>query len=193
MKVLRFSDLVDVPWKNAGGTTREIATGVVEDTAAWRISRADVAQDGAFSNFAGLVRVLTVVSQNTMTLEHADGTLTAAPWKPVRFDGGIAITSHLHDGPLTDLNLMFDPQHCAGTVTTLHTPVAQTLQRPAQGILAYHVLSGTPNLGELSLSTGDTAFVETPAASLVLRNSDAVLEIRLVYHNDAIKLRIASR
>jgi len=29
MNVLQCSDLIEVPWKNGGGTTREIATGMV--------------------------------------------------------------------------------------------------------------------------------------------------------------------
>lgn len=99
MNLLRCSGLIQVPWKNGGGATREIATGRIGDQAAWRISRADVGQDGAFSDFAGLTCILTLVSGRGMVLKY-------------------------NGGPLTDLNRMFDRPHCAGEVITLRGPCA---------------------------------------------------------------------
>ena len=49
MHILKHSDLLDVPWKNGGGVTRNIASGLLDDRVVWSISRADVAQDGPFS------------------------------------------------------------------------------------------------------------------------------------------------
>jgi environmental stress-induced protein Ves len=71
MKILRCVSLTDIPWKGDGGPAREIATGARDDQRAWRLSDlspkfppafggvlgANVAQDGAFSKFAGLVWV----------------------------------------------------------------------------------------------------------------------------------------
>ena len=80
MDFLLCSDLVEVPWKNGGGTTREIAAGKMDEKTAWRLSRADVDQDGAFLEFAGLTRILTVVSGGGMVLKHAGGMLDADLW-----------------------------------------------------------------------------------------------------------------
>ncbi len=195
MQVLPFDDLIDVPWKNGGGITRDIAKGLLGTQPIWRISRADVAQDGAFSNFAGLTRVLTVVSGNGMVLEHPGGELNAAPWVPVCFDGALEVHSRLTDGPLTDLNLMFDPTHCAADVITRNGPLEQITQRPPEGIIAFHVLAGRPEIGAAKLTTGDTAFIEADNARLALGKGDAVLEINLRYlgQSDAIKLSIANR
>ena len=132
MKTLRYSELVDVPWKNGGGITRNIALANLGEQTAWRLSRADVATDGAFSSFAGLERILTMVSYTGMVLHHQGGALDADPWQPVRFGGELKEFSGLIDGPLTDLNLMFDPSLCDGAG---HHPAwaAKPRDDPARG------------------------------------------------------------
>lgn len=197
MQILKCGDLIDIPWKNGGGTTRNIAQGLHADHAAWRISRADVDRDGAFSDFAGLIRVLTVVSGAGMSLDHPEGTLAAPLWRPVRFDGALKIQSRLTDGPLTDLNLMFDPTLCQGEVITRQGPLTHRAPCPAAGLFAFHVLAGAPVINGARLAVGDTAFctdTDTDAA-LTLSRGDAVLDIALTYldQSDSIKLAIAAR
>ena len=196
MKIFPLSALVDVPWKNGGGVTRNIASGVVGAQVAWRISRADVATQGPFSNFTGLTRILTIVTQNTMDLQYVNGTLHAKPWEPLTFDGGLRVTSVLPDGPLTDLNLMFDPTLCTASARVLrgNQPVA------AQGFTALHVLAGQPKHCDNTFKVGDTIFlddtkdhsIKTP---VTLGPDDAVLQltIRPLDQTDAIKLCIAER
>ena len=93
MDLLRRCDLIEVPWKNGGGTTREIAAGKIDEKTAWRLSRADVDQDSTFSEFSGLTRILTVVSGGGMVLKHAGCMLVADLWRPVQFDGSLKILS----------------------------------------------------------------------------------------------------
>lgn len=195
MRILRAYDLIEVPWKNGGGTTREIATGITDQHVVWRISRADVAQDGAFSDFTGFIRILTVVSGGGMVLEHANGTLDAELWDPVRFDGSLRINSRLTKGPLTDLNLMFDPTFCEGDVILRRGPFEQVILRPASGIVAFHVLSGGPTMNAAQLTTGDTAFFDEADAALSLGDGDTMLEIRLrnLDQSDNVKLCIGKR
>ncbi|KEO60758.1 HutD family protein [Thioclava indica] len=194
MRILTRNELIDTPWKNGGGITRNIAKGMVGDSVAWTISRADVTQDGPFSDFTGMTRVLTVVSGGAMELRAPTHVIEARLWEPVRFDGALQVKSRLTSGPLTDLNLMFDPDLCEGAVAMRHSPFSGLAQRPKQGLLAFHVLSGTPQINAAELAVGDTAFIDTQDAALNLAENDAVLEIRLDYvdHKDAIKLCIAS-
>lgn len=194
MEILRRSELVDVPWKNGGGITRNIAVATLGTHTAWRLSRADVAEDGAFSSFSGLVRILTVVSGTGMVLEHPDGTLDADPWQPVRFGGELDVFARLKAGPLTDLNLMFDPRLCDGTVTTLRGPQEHAIDPPGAGLIALHVLAGQPKLGARHLGTGDTAFLDT-RSHLDLCEGAAVLRIDLTYldQSKAIRFSIAER
>lgn len=194
MDILRYGALVDVAWKNGGGITRNIAAATCDGQMVWRISRADVAQDGAFSSFAGLVRILTVVSDCGMVLDHPVGELHADPWQPVHFGGELDIFARLKDGPLTDLNLMFDPTLCEGSVTPLRGPLEHAIVPPRAGLTALHVLAGQPLLGGGQIDIGDTAFLDAPA-TLVLGAADAVLNIELSYPDQsrAIRFSIAER
>ncbi|WP_069300430.1 HutD/Ves family protein [Neptunicoccus sediminis] len=195
MNIIRKEDLVDSPWRNGGGITRNIATGVQGDRIVWRISRADVDKEGPFSNFAGLTRILTVVTNQAMDLLHEGGVLHARPWTPLEFDGGLAVTSRLPDGPLSDLNLMFDPTHCAARVDLRRG--ASRIEAPDAGHLrVLHVLSGTPQSGANTFGTADSLFLhpreETP---VVLGQGDAVLDIliRPLDQRADIRLAIAER
>jgi uncharacterized protein len=193
MQILANSDLIETPWKNGGGVTRKIAAGLRGDQPGWTISRADVAQDGPFSDFAGLIRVLTVVSGAGMVLETPTGPLQAGLWQPVRFDGGLKAHARLSDGPLTDLNLMFDPAFCDGQAAVCSGPSDQSVTPPDYGLLVFHVLAGQPVIGAAPLTAGDTAFLDH-AAPLRLGTGDAVLELRLSYRQtEAIRLCIAKR
>jgi hypothetical protein len=190
MQILRSGDMVDVPWKNGGGITREIAKGLRGTQTLWRISRADVAADGAFSDFAGLTRILTVVQGGTMLLDHAGGTLVARLWEPLRFDGGLKVHARLTDGPLTDLNLMFDPTLCHADVILREGPATQTI---TAGQLALHILSGTPRINGTAIGVADSAFAGR--ADLVLAQGDALLEVRIdtPAQSDDITLASAAR
>lgn len=190
MQVLKFTELKDVPWKNGGGITRSIAEGLVTDQVAWTISRADVAQDGPFSDFAGMIRILTVVSGREMTLESPEGVMEATLWAPIRFDGGLSVSSRLTSGPLTDLNLMFNPMHCDGEVKVLRGPVEKNILCPVRGLIVHHVLAGTPRINAMPLTIGDTTFIDDTDQTLALSDADAILEIRLTYSDQSADIRL---
>ena len=46
MRIIRFNDLTETPWKNGGGITREIGEARQDGSLIWRLSMADVAGDG---------------------------------------------------------------------------------------------------------------------------------------------------
>jgi environmental stress-induced protein Ves len=100
------------PWRNGGGQTRELLAW--PDTTDWclRISRADIAQSGPFSAFAGVQRWFVVLSGQGVLLRMptADGhTLDhhlCPGHTPLHFDGALAPFCQLEDGPTQDLNLM---------------------------------------------------------------------------------------
>ncbi len=181
MNIIRGSDLVERPWRNGGGITREIAETRRGADLLWRLSMADVASDGPFSDFSGLMRVLTVIEGGAMELITPQGTIIAAPREPVRFDGGLAVTSKLTEGPLRDLNLMFDPARVAGDVTLIQGPQSRSLAATAQQSYAIHMLAGTADIGGDALAEGDTAVLETgtPVTEVVLQDDSAALLISL--------------
>jgi uncharacterized protein len=196
MRIIRRSELAPTPWKNGAGVTREIAAVRRGEAVVWRLSMADVASDGPFSNFAGLIRVLTVIDGNGMELITPTETLYADYGEPVRFDGALKIEAKLIDGPLRDLNLFFDPLYCEGKVVSLAGPYRQALRANPDLTFAVHGLRGDVMLdGTAPLRTGDTALIEAESVQLDLAKGVSALLISLARraHTAASKSASATR
>jgi uncharacterized protein len=148
---LRPEDHVVVPWKNGGGTTREVVVRPSDAGTsgfAWRLSIASVEQDGPFSSYPGVDRTL-------LLLQGAGMTLTFSPpgepervvrvdraLEPVRFDGAWPARCALLGGPVRDLNLMVDRARASHLVELLGAvgPHVRRLEGGASGLL--HALAG---------------------------------------------------
>ncbi len=75
--VVRFAldAIAPTPWKNGGGTTREIAVrppGAGMDAFAWRVSVADIVADGPFSAFPGIDRQIALLDGAGVHLQAHD-------------------------------------------------------------------------------------------------------------------------
>ena len=111
MQVIRSADWKPTPWKNGGGTTREIAVspqGAALDDFAWRISAARVDQPGPFSIFPGIDRTLCILWGTGLNLTgpeigavHLDQT---SP--PFAFPADTPIDATLSGESILDLNVM---------------------------------------------------------------------------------------
>ena len=102
--------LVPRPWKNGGGSTREIAcwpVGAGLDDFDWRVSVASVTASGPFSVFAGVDRTIMLLAGDGLRLQapgldHLLDTLHT----PFAFSGDVALHCTLLGGESTDLNAM---------------------------------------------------------------------------------------
>lgn len=100
------------PWKNGGGTTREIVCwppASTMDDFEWRISIADIAMDGPFSAFAGIDRTIMLLSGGGVQLRATDGSIDhclSARLAPFHFSGDTALDCTLIDGATQDFNIM---------------------------------------------------------------------------------------
>ncbi|MGW6062645.1 HutD/Ves family protein [Streptomyces sp. NPDC055189] len=113
--VLRWSQYRSMPWKNGGGTTREVAAGTVQappppaqsaDGFDWRVSVADVDAAGSFSTLPGIDRVITPVEGEGMVLT-VDGTpQPVGPLSPFAFSGDATTDCRLESGAVRNLNVM---------------------------------------------------------------------------------------
>ena len=95
------------PWRNGGGTTRELLCW--PDATSWsaRVSLADVASDGPFSAYPGISRWFAVIEGAGVMLRFGRVThWLEMEEEPFRFDGAAAPACQLIDGPTRDLNLM---------------------------------------------------------------------------------------
>lgn len=104
-----------MPWKNGKGTTREIAifpkqTNFNRQRFLWRLSSAEVTQNGPFSSFPGYDRFLTLANGKSLRLRFTEGRedLVVSKGQVVRFSGGVPVHAELSAGAVTDLGLIFD-------------------------------------------------------------------------------------
>jgi environmental stress-induced protein Ves len=96
-----------VAWRNGGGLTRELLAW--PDARGWqvRVSVAEIARDGPFSDFPGVERWFTVLKGAGVELAFAGRAVRLTRTDaPLRFDGAAAPGCRLLDGPTQDLNLM---------------------------------------------------------------------------------------
>jgi hypothetical protein len=97
------------PWRNGGGSTRELFAWPAPQDWIFRISLAQVAQDGPFSSFPGIERWIALVEGAGMRLHFGTGAERLSIGRePLRFDGALAPGCSLERGASVDLNLMVD-------------------------------------------------------------------------------------
>lgn len=95
------------PWKNGGGTQRDLLRMPEGERWLVRASLAEITRDGPFSHFPGITRHFAVVSGRGVRLSidgHAHE--VAASDAALTFDGGACCHCTLLDGPTEALNLM---------------------------------------------------------------------------------------
>jgi uncharacterized protein len=161
--IVQTDTLPAFPWKNGGGVTREIARLEEHGALIWRISLADVATDGPFSRFDGLTRILTVTQGVGIALHSPDGVVTALPGNPVRFSGDLVVEGRLIDGPIRDLNVIFDPTRINADVRHIST-IGQVTTGPA--LTGFLVISGPVMANDAPLPKGAFALGTTGTIDL---------------------------
>lgn len=121
-----------MPWKNGGGTTREIAAwppAAGLDAFDWRLSIADVAADGPFSAFPGIDRQIVLLDGDGVRLRARDGSFDhrlAAVGEPFAFAGEATVDATLLGGPTRDFNVMTRRGHCRASVASTGDEIAHT-------------------------------------------------------------------
>jgi environmental stress-induced protein Ves len=102
---LTATDFKVMLWANGRGQTVEMWRQDRDGALLWRISRAAVVEDGAFSIFPGIDRNLTVIEGPGFDLVGAER-LAARPFAPVAFAGDVPIRAEGVTVPCQDFNVM---------------------------------------------------------------------------------------
>jgi uncharacterized protein len=114
MKTLTAEDFKSMPWKNGGGITVElfrIPDPQVPDSFLFRLSRAHVKQDGPFSKFHGIDRILVLLKGQGIRLN-------SIPLRSVlNFRGEEDIHCELINGEVIDFNVMTKRTFATATLT----------------------------------------------------------------------------
>ena len=153
----------EMPWANGLGTTREIAIdpepGAGGAPFRWRLSMADLAGPGPFSELPGVERILVLLAGEGVVL-HVEGRPPAPLGRhdAIAFPGDAPTHLEMPPGPGRDLNLMWDRARAAGRVDVLAAGATLALDAP----LAFAVAIGGP------------ARVEVDGAAVELGAEDAL-------------------
>jgi len=106
MEIIRFAGIRPEPWRNGGGVTREIARHPRTGDWDWRVSIAEVGSAGAFSTFAGMERVISVIDGDLLLLTVDGAEHAMEKYRPFRFSGDAESGSSLPMGDIRDLNVI---------------------------------------------------------------------------------------
>ncbi len=152
MRHLTAADYRVMPWANGKGTTTELWREDRDGAMLWRLSRANVVEDGQFSLFPGINRNLTVLSGPGFDLVAGDLHLPAHPLQPVAFAGNLAIRAVGVAGPSDDFNVMVSTSLPPPVVTVTAGP--RRLVPPLDGIACLYALD-LVSVADLHLQPGD--------------------------------------
>ncbi|NNN36162.1 HutD family protein [Streptomyces sp. S3(2020)] len=185
-----------MPWKNGGGTTREVTSGLMpvppapaparrDDGFDWRVSVADVDAGGPFSAFAGIDRVITLVEGAGMVLT-VDGTPhPVEPLSPFAFSGDATTDCRLEAGAVRDMNVMTRRGRATAHVLMSTVASAQGTEMACAAGETLLVMAATegiavigPDGRETALGRLDCVRHQGPGA-LTLRGDGTVAEIRI--------------
>lgn len=175
-------------WRNGAGWTREILRSPDSgDDWDWRISIAEIEQDGPFSIFPGVERELVLLHGHGMRLHFEDGEVRdiEPPHGRLRFAGERAVSSVLIDGPTHDFNLMWRRDRIDAELW--HRPLvgSMVLFVAPDEQWCVHVVSGRAQaidaVNRISASMGDTLLLSATSgrARFALDGGGELLVIRL--------------
>ena len=106
-QVITVADTPPQPWRNGGGSTRELLAWPSATDWQLRLSVADIAADGPFSVFDGVQRWFVVLHGAGVALTiNGQAQQQRRADAPLQFDGAATTDCRLLDGPTRDLNLM---------------------------------------------------------------------------------------
>jgi uncharacterized protein len=190
MTVLRWEELCSVPWKNGGGSTRELACAPVGGTSSdfdWRVSVAEVEADGPFSVFPGVDRVIMLIGGPEMHMNVEGEVRRLECLDSLSFPGDAATTCRVPSGATRDLNLMVKRGRAAGSVQVIEVAgsggVRSIAADDGETVLLLALSNGLavqapPDSGTVSLRPLDAAYQAGPI-SLHITGEGTLAEIRI--------------
>ena len=137
-----------VPWANGAGTTAVVARVPDTDDWRWRLSLADVVEDGPFSVLPGVDRWIAVARGGRMELRAGapDGFLRTVlddTGGALAFSGDGDTSCRVFDGPLVDVNLMLRRGTASGALDVYELGPGEPWVSTARAVV---VLSGRVEL-----------------------------------------------
>lgn len=180
LNIIDTLNLPAEPWKNGGGTTREIAQAGGPDGFAWRLSIAEVSREGSFSHFPGMSRILTVIEGDGLKLVSPAKAHDVPPYTPFAFSGDINMRSVLPAGPIRDFNVIFDPQRIKADVCVITGQTDNGIGPGNAGVCAVYALSGPCQCDGIMMKEGNCALFENKSVQVALPDHSKALCVQLL-------------
>jgi len=146
-----------VPWANGRGQTTEMLRTEGAGGIVWRLSMAQVTEDGPFSVLPGLQRNLTVIAGPGFDLIGPGVRLRADPLVPVAFSGDLALEASGVTGPSVDFNVMV-----AARLPAPDVAVIDGVTDLAAGGLLLILALGQVQAGEAAMGRTDLVMTDQP-------------------------------
>jgi uncharacterized protein len=185
VRVLEPKDHRIVPWKNGGGSTREIFTAPVNATIDLfdvRVSAATVEKDGPFSLFNDVERTLVVTSGRgiTLTREGRDPVVLDQTSPPFAFPGDVLWNAALTSGPIEDFNVMTRRGRAFHSVFRLDFD-GTAIVAPARDLTFVALLSGVVRIeaAPSPLARGSVIVIEKDESAVTLRARGTACVLRV--------------
>ncbi len=170
-------------WQNGGGITHEL---IKDANTPWRyrLSIAEVAQDGPFSHFDGVDRIIMLLQGHGFELGFGGGHVQtlATVFEPFSFRGEDPVQCELIDGAVRDFNVMVRRENASASAQVL--PLSATRQALPCGdllhavfVLQGRVLADSDQHGHI-VETHHLLLLENEATTLQL---SALSDTALVY------------
>ncbi|RYZ75163.1 MAG: HutD family protein [Proteobacteria bacterium] len=184
LQLLKKSDLKQMPWKNGGGETAQVAifpreSDLAKLDFAWRVSIASVRANGPFSLFPNYRRQLVVW--------QGDGLILNGEPKGIfqihEFEGDQSVDAQLMNGPVQDIGVIFDSKKFESETKTGSLSEDAVATLPASGETFILCASGELRVGEFYLNPGD----------LVHASSHSELSITALERSTFVSIQIESR
>ena len=109
MRIIRRPEFKTSAWKNGAGLTHEaIRVPADAERYLWRVSVAEIAASGPFSDFTGYRRHMVLLQGDGLRLRFSNGreAQLRRPGDLAEFDGALQTQCDLAGGACTDLNLL---------------------------------------------------------------------------------------
>lgn len=113
------SRIPPIPWNNGGGVTREVAKSPLAATFVnfdWRLSVADIVENGTFSSLPGVDRHSLMVSSGEVRMTIDGQRMHWEMGSGTAFPGEADVRVEVLKGPTRNLNLFTRRGRCSGSI-----------------------------------------------------------------------------
>lgn len=156
VRLIKSADMKQMPWKNGGGVTSEIAIAppyaqVGQLDFDWRVSLAKVEADGPFSSFPNYDRVLAIWSGKGLVVDDVE----RHSMQPFEFSGDKQIEAHLIAGPVKDFGAIFKRGCVQGEMKAHSLAIDEIHSVGVDGECFVLCAQGELRIGEFYLNSGE--------------------------------------